>query len=113
MYTADKYEILKITPDGQESHYRLFTSNGGGYVDGDSWRMNSGITSIIEDPDGMLHVRGNSGSEYVVNKDMRGSTAYTSSILSQMIEQAHKHHMQVEIITLDQYREETCDLGFN
>lgn len=112
MYTADKYEILKITPDGDDPHYRLFTSTSGGYTTGDSWRMNSGITSITEDPDGMLHVHGNSGSEYVVHKDSQGVTGYTASIVAEMVEQAHKRRMDIEVVSLDQYREETCDLGF-
>ena len=47
MYTPDGWMIVKIT--GTNPHYRVFGSWRGGYLSGDSWRMNSGIISVKED----------------------------------------------------------------
>ena len=52
MYTPDGWMIVKIT--GTNPHYRVFGSWRGGYLSGDSWRMNSGIISVKEDGEKLL-----------------------------------------------------------
>jgi hypothetical protein len=42
-YTPDNWVILKL--GGPDPHYRVLGGWFGGYLDGDSWRLNSGITS--------------------------------------------------------------------
>jgi hypothetical protein len=65
--------IVKIT--GKDSHYRVFGSWYGGYAGSDSWRMNSGITSMIEEDDHYLFI-GSTGSTYACHKDMYGASSY-------------------------------------
>ena len=43
--TPDKWVIIKIGSDS-ESSFKVFGSWAGGYLDGDRWRLNSGITKI-------------------------------------------------------------------
>ena len=43
-YTPDNWVIIKIK--GDDPHYRVLAGWSGGYLDGDSWRMNSGITRV-------------------------------------------------------------------
>jgi hypothetical protein len=72
-YNPDKWLLIKI--GGTDPHYRVFGSWSGGYLDGDSWRMNSGITRVEEDGD-YYKFFGSSGSCYRCHKEMYGATAY-------------------------------------
>jgi len=60
-YTPDNWVILKIS--GYDPHYRVLAGWSGGYLDGDSWRLNSGITSHEFDGD-YWYFYGSSGSCY-------------------------------------------------
>lgn len=79
-YQPDRFLILKITNNKGKSHYRVFGSWSGGYLSGDSWRLNSGIESV-EAKGPLLLFHGSSGSTYEVHKEMYGVTAYTASVL--------------------------------
>lgn len=76
-YNPDKWLLIKI--GGTDPHYRVFGSWSGGYLDGDSWRMNSGITRVEEDGD-YYKFFGSSGSCYRCHKEMYGATAYGWSV---------------------------------
>jgi hypothetical protein len=45
-YTCDNWVVIKMK--GDDTHYRVLAGWSGGYLDGDSWRMNSGITKVEE-----------------------------------------------------------------
>jgi hypothetical protein len=68
-YYPDSWAIVKIT--GTDPHYRVFGSWSGGYLDGDSWKLNSGITDVTE-TETHYHFKGHSGSEYVCHKESYG-----------------------------------------
>jgi hypothetical protein len=57
----------------------VFGSWYGGYAGADSWRMNSGIASMIEEDDHYLFI-GSSGSTYACHKDMYGANVYGMSV---------------------------------
>jgi hypothetical protein len=76
-YNPDKWLLIKI--GGTDPHYRVFGSWSGGYLDGDSWRMNSGITRVEEDGD-YYKFFGSSGSCYRCHKEMYGATTYGWSV---------------------------------
>jgi hypothetical protein len=82
-YTPNKWMIIKIT--GNDPHYRVFGSWSGGYLDGDSWRMNSGITSFEEEDDHYLFI-GHSGSTYACHKDMYGANVHGMGVVKQFEE---------------------------
>ena len=48
MYNPDGWMLVKITSEGK-THYRVFGSWRGGYLDGDSWRLNSGVVRHEEE----------------------------------------------------------------
>lgn len=79
-YTPDRWVILRVTPKRGETWYRLLGSWSGGYLHGDSWKMNSGITKV-ELVDDIFKIHGTSGSVYSGHKDSYGMTGYTSSVL--------------------------------
>ena len=79
-YQPHNWVIVKIT--GKDPHYRVFGSWYGGFAGADEWRMNSGITELIEEDDHYLFI-GSSGSTYACNKDTYGLSSYAMSIAKQ------------------------------
>jgi hypothetical protein len=80
--------IIKIT--GKDPHYRVFGSWYGGYGGGDSWRMNSGITKLIEEDDYYLFI-GSSGSTYACHKDTYGANMYGMGVVESYKEKLAPH----------------------
>ena len=66
-YKPNNWVVLKLKVQGI-IQYRLLGGTSGGYLEGDSWRLNSGITSVEEDGNYLLF-HGVSGSIYQCRKD--------------------------------------------
>lgn len=66
MYNPDNWVVLKI--NNGILHYKVLAGWNGGYLTGDSWRMNSGITNVEEDEDYFVFT-GYSGSLYRCHKN--------------------------------------------
>jgi len=64
-YTPDNWVVIKF--NGDDPHYRILAGWSGGYLHGDSWRMNSGITRVDSDDD-YYYFFGSSQSCYVCSK---------------------------------------------
>jgi hypothetical protein len=102
--TPHGWVIVKITDkfiDTTTPIYKVFASWRGGYLEGDSWKMNSGIKSVEEtETDFIFH--GYSGSEYHCNKQCYGScTSYTRMVLENMIKEAWEHDYLIEKLPQD------------
>ena len=69
MYTPDKWLMIKI--NSPRPFYKILGSWSGGYLDGDSWRMNSSVVSFKEEKDYYLFY-GSSGSCYKCSKHSYG-----------------------------------------
>lgn len=69
MYNPDSWQLIRI--EGQSPHYRVFGSWSGGYLDGDSWRLNSGIVRVEEEGD-YYNFIGHTGSVYQCHKNAYG-----------------------------------------
>lgn len=65
-YNPDNWVVVKVK--GDDPHYRVLAGWSGGYLDGSSWRLNSGITKVEEDGD-YLNFYGSSGSFYKCHKE--------------------------------------------
>ena len=63
---CDNWVVVKFR--GDDPHYRVLVGSSGGYLYGDSWRMNSGIISITQDCD-YFYFHGSSGSNYRCHKE--------------------------------------------
>jgi len=94
-YSPHKWVVLKFK--GDDPHYRVLGSWSGGYLDGDSWRMNSGITSVNEDEQD-YHFFGSSGSCYICNKESYGMILYTSAVYEDFKEE---HGDNIELMPQD------------
>lgn len=95
MHNPDKWLIVKI--DGDDPHYRVFGTWTGGYLDPDTWRMNSGIVRTEDDGDFYLFY-GASGSVYRCHKEMYGSTAFGWGVMNTYLEH---HKGKISIVDRD------------
>lgn len=77
-YHPDSWVMLKFTSDADVT-YKVLASWYGGYLGGDSWQLNSGVTSVEEDGK-YLCFAGSSGSTYICHKNSYSMSAYTSNI---------------------------------
>jgi hypothetical protein len=109
MYNPNKFVIIKIHVNGEEPLYKIFASWRGGYLSGDSWKLNSGNCKVEKEDDHYL-VHGYSGSIYKLNKNSYGTYSYTNSVLSSYLAVSSE---AVEIVMLSEeeameYLEEEC-----
>ena len=65
-YKPDNWVVIKM--DGDNPHYRVLAGWSGGYLHGDSWRINSCITRVEDDGD-CYNFYGSSGSCYSCYKE--------------------------------------------
>jgi hypothetical protein len=94
-YRPDNWVVIKFK--GDDPHYRVLAGWSGGYLDGDSWRMNSGITEVTED-DNSYHFTGSSGSTYSCGKESYGLRMNNAHIWDKLQE---LHGDKVELIPED------------
>ena len=86
IYQPDNWVVLKIKPGkGAFPIYKVLAGWSGGYLDGDSWRMNSGITEVKQDGD-YYEFYGYSGSCYRCHKNTYRLTMATSGVYNQLKE---------------------------
>jgi hypothetical protein len=78
LYYPDVWKIIKIEKDG-ETVYKVLAEFKGGYLDGDSWRMSSGVLRV-EENDRAFEVVNHSGSVYVCVKGKESFGSLTSGI---------------------------------
>lgn len=65
MYVPDNWVVIFL--NGDEPHYRLLVGWSGGYLNGDSWKISSGITRVEETDSAFLFYAA-SGSCYACGK---------------------------------------------
>ena len=101
-YNPDNWVVIKM--NGDDPHYRVLAGWSGGYLDGDSWRMNSGITRV-EDAGDCYNFYGSTGSCYSCYKESYCIRMNTARIWAQLQE---LHGDKVEMMP-----EETDWLGMD
>lgn len=82
MYHPDNWVIIKIK--GADTHYRVLAGWSGSYLNGDSWRMNSGIVRVVDMGD-RYHFFGYSGSCYSCLKTGYGIRNNIVHVISKLI----------------------------
>lgn len=105
-YNPNRWMVVSITNDSK-THYRVFGTWSGGYLDGDSWKLNSGITNATL-KDGVYQFHGSSGSVYHCRENSYGSTAYGWGVLDSIIKQSAAQGTLIQIL-----EEETNFLELN
>ena len=84
-FVPDNWVVLKIQTDADGVIYKVLAGCSGGYLYGDSWRMNSGITKVVEKQDS-IEFYGNSGSCYECYKGSYGLRMNNAGIYNQLKE---------------------------
>ena len=94
-YTPDNWVVLKITNTKRSGNtgygrteevlYKVLAGWSGSYLNGNSWRINSGITLVFDRED-EVHFHGESGSVYRCPKGAYGLRMSTSGIYKQLQE---------------------------
>ena len=109
-YKPDYWKVVKITSTEGVILYKVFATWVGGYVDGDSWKMNSGITEVKSEGDYLLF-KGYSGSVYnVVNKEQSYRTSmFTQSVLDSIIKRADLIGAKVEELPFETDWKTLCE----
>ena len=104
--TPEQWVILRIpTEDNIDvPYYKVFTGWRGGYLDGDRWRLNSGVTRVEEDDD-YYYFYGYSGSCYKCHKNAYGLkeeqiyfSSYVQGVLENILENPEMGNIQVEVM---------------
>ena len=83
LYQWEAYRVLKITTK-DETYFKVFGSNAGGYLDGDSWRLNSYISKVVYD-NKMVAFFGGSGSVYVCPIGEFRMTSYNEGVFNSFL----------------------------
>ena len=101
--TPEQWVILRIpTEDNIDvPYYKVFGGWKGGYLDGDRWRLNSGITRVEEDDD-YYYFYGYSGSCYKCHKNAYGLKGlYIRGVLENILEQGEASNLKIEVMPED------------
>lgn len=108
--TPEKWIILKM-PNG--TGYKVFATWAAGYLDGDRWKLNSGIKSIELDGDYYLF-EGFSGSWYKCHKSSYGiMTSHGLGVLNSIIDKAKLSGVEIEMIDKDNLNSVVRELKLN
>lgn len=99
-YTPDRWVILEFTTP-TETFRKVFAGWYGGFTQGESWKLNSGITETRCNGD-TFEFDGHSGSTYVCHKNGYGMSGYMSGILARWQDQAFERgDIQINILDLE------------
>jgi len=99
-YTPDKWLVVKIEGGEFPLTYKVFACWHGGYLDGDSWKLNSGITEVTKE-DNFFLFKGYSGSVYKCHEKSYGLHNYGSMVLLNIIKKSKEAGTSVEIMPDD------------
>lgn len=83
MYTPDKWIILKIKGP-KETLFKVLAGWSGSYLEGQSWKINSGISKVSMDGNYYLF-EGYSGSVYKCHKNSYGTNMISSGVLANLL----------------------------
>ena len=88
-YIPDKWVVVKITGKDTPPVHKVFACWYGGYLDGDSWKLNSGITNVAFE-EHVYSFEGSSGSVYYCHPDAYGITSYGQGVLNNLIDKIER-----------------------
>jgi hypothetical protein len=101
MQIPDRWIVLRIHISDGETVDKVFASWYGGYLDGASWRLNSGIERTEEDQD-FYYFYGYSGSCYKCSKSTEGVAGlHNKGILNHLMSTMEENGIKVERIIYD------------
>ena len=116
-YTPDNWVVIKFTQQVKSGNtgygrtekvfYKVLGGWSGGYLSGDSWRLNSGIVDVEETTDSFIFI-GNSGSRYICDKTQECIRMNTAGIWKEMQEVSEGTAGDVKLELIEPDDERTC-----
>ena len=102
-YCPDAWVLLKFTSTEYGEIYKILAGWYGGYLNGDSWKINSGVTEL-KDAGTHWEVHGYSGSIYKCGKSTERIIGITSGILNSLTETIkNSPGAELEVIDTQEY----------
>jgi hypothetical protein len=98
IYTPDRWQVV-LLKSKNDSIKKVFAGWYGGYVNGDSWKLSSGIIGTKEFED-RYEFLNHSGSLYVCYKINQGMSGYMGRIMNGWVESS-KEDLSVTIRLVD------------
>jgi hypothetical protein len=98
-YTPDVWVVIRITNSDGEVVDKVLAGWSGSYLGGASWKLNSGITKVVEKENHYV-VSGYSGSDYICHKGAERLSAYTADILAGFVETS-KDHATIKVVPIE------------
>jgi len=111
----DNWVVIKLEKNDKspliKTIYKVFASWTEGYLDNDSWRINSGIESVDEDSE-TIYFKGYSGSCYACRKSKYGMGGkHSSDVLNRIITEASESKATLTILPEDTNWRRVVDSG--
>ena len=99
-YIPDRWVVLEfVTPS--KTFQKVFAGSYGGFTQGDSWKLNSGIAKTTKDGE-WFHFEGRSGSVYQCHPQGYGMSVYMQGILSSWVKQGEDLNVTIRILDIDE-----------
>lgn len=83
-YTPDCWQLVRITTTEGQIVNKVIAGWRGGFAGSDSWKLSSGIESVIEHDD-YFEMPQSSGSTYMCGKGSRHMSSLMSSVYSNFV----------------------------
>jgi len=96
-YIPDKWVVVKIEGKDVPLTYKVFACWYGGFLNGDSWKMNSGIKKVTKKKN-CWYFEGFSGSVYECYKERYRTNMYGGGVLKDIIERSKQVSVAVEVV---------------
>ena len=84
MTTPDRWVVLKILSVSDGTFYKVLGSWYGGYLHGNSWRLNSGIERVVKASEDTFFFYGFSGSCYECRINNYGMHLESSGVVEEL-----------------------------
>jgi hypothetical protein len=85
-YTPDKWVLVEFDSPAHGKITKVLASWRGGYLDGDSWKLSSGVNKITKTDAGYEFLN-DSGSVYFCHKNGYGMSGYATSVYNNFANQ--------------------------
>lgn len=96
-YVPDKWVVVEIDQGDGTKHQRVLAGWYGGYLGGDSWKMNSGIQYYTL-ADEIFDFHGASGSVYRCHINRYGMSGYMQSVFDSIVEKTKGTSVTISIV---------------
>lgn len=101
-YKPNYWQVVKITSTEGKILYKVFATWVGGYVEGDSWKLNSGIETV-KVKEKTIEFSGYSESVYecLLDEGSYRTSMYTQSVLDSMVKKADLIGAKIEVLPFE------------